>query len=63
VSVAGDSIQVHGGIGYTWEHDCHLYFKRAQLDEVLFGDAAWLRSRAVELMVRRQAALVAARAE
>lgn len=46
VSVAGDAIQVHGGIGYTWEHDCHLFFKRAQLDEALLGDAAWHREQA-----------------
>ncbi|GHF36146.1 alkylation response protein AidB-like acyl-CoA dehydrogenase [Amycolatopsis bartoniae] len=48
--VAGDAIQVHGGIGYTWEHDCHLFFKRAQLDEALFGSAAWLRARAAEAL-------------
>lgn len=43
LSVAGDAIQVHGGIGYTWEHVCHLVFKRAQLDEALLGSAAWHR--------------------
>lgn len=48
VSIAGDAIQVHGGMGYTWEHDCHMFLKRAQLDEVLFGDAAWLRAQAAE---------------
>jgi len=48
--VAGDAIQVHGGIGYTWEHDCHLFFKRAQLDEALLGDAAWQRVRAAEIL-------------
>ncbi len=37
---AGDSIQVHGGIGFTWEHDCHLYFKRAQVNRTLLGTAA-----------------------
>jgi len=31
------NIQIHGGIGYTWEHDAHLYFKRAKSSEVLFG--------------------------
>ena len=32
-------IQVHGGIGYTWEHDAHLYWRRAKVDRLLFGDA------------------------
>ena len=35
--VAAETIQVHGGIGFTWEHDAHLYFKRAQTDRLLFG--------------------------
>ncbi|WP_198602157.1 acyl-CoA dehydrogenase family protein [Rhodococcus opacus] len=48
VRVAGDAVQVHGGIGYTWEHVCHLHFKRAQLDHDLFGSADWHRSAAVE---------------
>jgi alkylation response protein AidB-like acyl-CoA dehydrogenase len=40
--VAAETIQVHGGIGFTWEHDAHLYFKRAKTDQLMFGDpAAW----------------------
>lgn len=35
---AAESIQIHGGIGFTWEHDAHLYFKRAKSSELLFGD-------------------------
>jgi len=35
---AAENIQIHGGIGFTWEHDAHLYFKRAKSSEVLFGD-------------------------
>ncbi len=35
---AAETLQVHGGIGITWEHDAHLYFKRAQASELLFGD-------------------------
>ncbi len=37
--VAGEGIQIHGGIGFTWEHDMHIYFKRAKSSEVTFGDA------------------------
>jgi len=40
---AGDGIQVHGGIGFTWEHDMHLYFKRAKSSEVTLGDATFHR--------------------
>jgi alkylation response protein AidB-like acyl-CoA dehydrogenase len=35
---AGDTIQIHGGMGFTWEHPAHLYFKRAKASSVLFGD-------------------------
>jgi len=41
--VAGDGIQVHGGIGFTWESDMHLYFKRAKSAEVTLGDATYHR--------------------
>ncbi len=41
--VAGDGIQVHGGIGFTWEHDMHLFFKRAKASEVTLGDATYHR--------------------
>jgi alkylation response protein AidB-like acyl-CoA dehydrogenase len=37
--VVADAVQLHGGIGFTWEHDLHMYFKRAKADEVLLGDA------------------------
>jgi alkylation response protein AidB-like acyl-CoA dehydrogenase len=37
---AGWNIQVHGGIGFTWEHDAHLYLRRAKADEALFGSTA-----------------------
>ncbi|ALL79904.1 hypothetical protein AD006_32010 (plasmid) [Pseudonocardia sp. EC080610-09] len=36
--VAADTVQVHGGIGFTWESDVHLYFKRAEASALLFGD-------------------------
>jgi len=41
--VTNEGIQVHGGIGFTWEHDMHIYFKRAKGSEVTFGDATWNR--------------------
>ncbi|MBM4243011.1 MAG: acyl-CoA dehydrogenase [Deltaproteobacteria bacterium] len=41
--VAGEGIQIHGGIGFTWEHDMHIFFKRAKSSEVTFGDATWNR--------------------
>jgi len=40
---AAENIQIHGGIGFTWEHDAHLYFKRAKTDELLFGSPAYHR--------------------
>ncbi|MGW2491932.1 acyl-CoA dehydrogenase family protein [Streptomyces sp. NPDC001606] len=45
---AAEAVQAHGGIGFTWEHDAHLYFKRAAGDELLFGPAHRLRDRAAE---------------
>jgi alkylation response protein AidB-like acyl-CoA dehydrogenase len=45
VACAGESIQLHGGIGFTWEHSAHLYFKRAKAGQLLFGDAAHHRSK------------------
>jgi alkylation response protein AidB-like acyl-CoA dehydrogenase len=38
VKVAADSLHVHGGLGFTWDHDAHLYFKRARSSAQLFGD-------------------------
>ncbi|MHB8449367.1 MAG: acyl-CoA dehydrogenase family protein [Mycobacteriales bacterium] len=46
--VTGEAIQLHGGIGFTWEHDAHLFFKRAKSTELLFGDARYQRALAAE---------------
>lgn len=43
---AGEAVQLHGGTGFTWEHDAHLYFKRAAADDLLFGPPHRLRDRA-----------------
>ncbi|MGH3170745.1 MAG: acyl-CoA dehydrogenase family protein, partial [Trebonia sp.] len=43
--VAAENIQIHGGIGFTWEHDAHLYFKRAKSSELFLGDGAYHRER------------------
>ena len=49
--IAADTIQVHGGIGFTWEHQAHLYFKRAATDAALLGSAEQHRSRVAELVL------------
>ncbi len=46
---AAENIQIHGGIGFTWEHHAHLYFKRAKSSELFLGDPAYHR----ELLARR----------
>jgi alkylation response protein AidB-like acyl-CoA dehydrogenase len=47
--IAAENIHIHGGIGFTWEHPAHLYFKRAKLSQQLFGSASFHR----ELLARR----------
>ncbi|WP_028802778.1 acyl-CoA dehydrogenase family protein [Streptomyces sp. 142MFCol3.1] len=47
-TAAAEGIQLHGGIGFTWEHDAHLYFKRASGDELLFGPVHRLRGHAAD---------------
>ncbi|MCX4762946.1 acyl-CoA/acyl-ACP dehydrogenase [Streptomyces sp. NBC_01275] len=47
-SAAGEAVQLHGGVGFTWEHDAHLYFKRAAGDELLFGPVHRLRAHAAD---------------
>ena len=43
------AVQIHGGIGFTWEHDMHLWFKRAKWNEAAFGDATYHRERLARL--------------
>ena len=51
--VMASGLQVHGGIGFTWEHDLHLFLKRAQLDQWSFGDAVFHRERLAVLVARQ----------
>ena len=50
--VMASGLQVHGGIGFTWEHDLHLFLKRSQLDQLTFGDAAYHRERLGRFLVK-----------
>jgi alkylation response protein AidB-like acyl-CoA dehydrogenase len=47
--VAASALQVHGGIGFTWEHDLHFYLKRGKANAHAFGDSRWHRDRVAEL--------------
>src|SRR5215213_2769777 len=58
--VCGSSLQVHGGIGFTWEHDLHFYLKRAKTNAVLFGSASEHRERLAGLTLETAAATSAA---
>ncbi|HEV2912958.1 MAG TPA: acyl-CoA dehydrogenase family protein [Pyrinomonadaceae bacterium] len=49
--VCNRGVQVHGGIGFTWEHDLQLYYKRSKSSETLFGDATFHRERIARLVV------------
>ena len=52
---AANAIQLHGGIGFTWEHDAHLYFKRARASCSLLGSPAWHRERLLRILGRGEA--------
>jgi alkylation response protein AidB-like acyl-CoA dehydrogenase len=45
---AAENVQIHGGIGFSWEFDCHLYYRRAKASELLFGDPLHHRARLAE---------------
>ena len=48
---AGEALQIHGGVGFTWEYDVHLYFKRAKASEHYLGNGAWHRERLASLLL------------
>ncbi len=50
MTLAAETIQLHGGVGFTWEHDAHLYFRRARFDSAFLGDAAFQRERLATLL-------------
>ena len=47
---SAENIQIHGGVGFTWEYDCHLYFKRAKSDEAWLGDGSHHRERVAQML-------------
>lgn len=49
--ITGENIQVHGGMGFTWDIDCHLLFRRVKADDVLFGRQGWQRQRLADLVL------------
>jgi alkylation response protein AidB-like acyl-CoA dehydrogenase len=49
--VGNRAIQVHGGMGFTWENDAHLFYRRAKASEVAFGDAVYHRERIAKLVI------------
>lgn len=49
IDLAQGCLQIHGGIGYTWEHDLHLYLRRLAVDRVLYGEPAWHRERICQI--------------
>ena len=57
--VCGSSLQVHGGIGFTWEHDLHFYLKRAKTNAILYGSASEHRERIAELTLEPAATTAA----
>ena len=57
--VCGSSLQVHGGIGFTWEHDLHFYLKRAKTNAILYGSASEHRERVAELTLQAAATTAA----
>ena len=51
VMITSENIQVHGGVGFTWDVDCHLLFRRVKANDVLFGRQAWQRQRLADLIL------------
>jgi alkylation response protein AidB-like acyl-CoA dehydrogenase len=52
---AKENIQTHGGMGFTWEFDCHLYYRRAKLLALAIGSAPYWKDRLISELEERQA--------
>jgi len=52
--LAGEALQIHGGIGFTWDHDVHLFVRRAKADQALYGEPSWHRERLTSIMEERE---------
>ena len=50
IAMTAEAIQLHGGIGFTWEHNAHLYFRRARYDSAFLGDSVFQRERLATLL-------------
>ncbi|MCU1463220.1 MAG: Acyl-CoA dehydrogenase [Acidimicrobiales bacterium] len=50
-TITAENIQVHGGVGFTWDVDCHLLFRRAKQNDVLYGQSGWQRQRLADLVL------------
>ena len=48
--LAGEALQIHGGVGFTWEYDVHLFLRRAKTEQALYGDPSWHAERLVRLV-------------
>ena len=48
--IAGESLQMHGGIGFTWEHDLHLYLRRVKANQTIYGEPDWHYERLMTLI-------------
>jgi len=49
--VTAEDIQIHGGVGFTWDVDCHLLYRRAKQNDILFGQQSWQRQRLADLVI------------
>ena len=50
VTIVEDCLQVHGGIGFTWDHDIHLYLRRAKVNQVVYGSPSWHREQLCSIL-------------
>ena len=49
--MAGEALQIHGGVGFTWEYDVHYFLRRAKSNQVLWGDPAWHNEWLARMMI------------